>query len=251
MNIDESRYFASLQRSKVPLSLRTKVFRTAAAGAMLVAPLAACGSSAASVVSQSGTESAASAEAATAATPTTPTTPTIPSATTESAPSATTGQAESTTATPPSAASAAQAQEMVVTFSYQPSSGGQAKRPYVAVWVEDSNGNFVDTISLFYEQGRKGAKWLSDLRQWNSASRAQDTTMSSATRLPGTYTVAWDGTDASGNPVEPGEYVLNIEAAREHGPHSFTSTTFDAGSGSVTVQLPDDGELSGARAVLA
>lgn len=145
----------------------------------------------------------------------------------------------------------AQMQELVVSFTYEPSSSGNAKRPYVAVWVEDGEGNLVDTISLFYEQGGKGSKWLDDLRLWYSASGAQDTTMSSATRVPGVYTVAWDGTDLNGSPIEAGDYVLNIESAREHGPYSFTSTTLTVGSGGVSVELPDDGELSGASAVLS
>ena len=39
-----------------------------------------------------------------------------------------------------------------------------------------------------------------------------------ATRPAGTYSVTWDGTDTEGNRVPSGDYVVYVEAAREHGP---------------------------------
>lgn len=140
--------------------------------------------------------------------------------------------------------------ELLVSFTYEPSSAAQAKRPYVAVWVEDSAGNLVDTVSLWFEQG-EGEKWLSDLRQWHSASGGSDTTMSGATRVAGDYTVTWDGTDTNGDAVAQGDYVLFVEAAREHGDYSFTSGTITIGDDGTTITLGDDGELSGISAELA
>ena len=47
------------------------------------------------------------------------------------------------------------------------------------------------------------------------------TTVSSATRSPGKYTLRWDGKDNAGKPVKPGKYTIFIEAAREHGTYGL------------------------------
>ena len=212
---------------------------------MLVLPMA-CGTS---------DEAAFSAESVSSADATTSTA----SATSTSADTATTADTAGASTTVDTAASETTTAsgvfpsdgELLVSFTYQPSSSSQAKRPYVAVWVEDADGNLVDTISLWYEQGGKGAKYLSDLSQWYQASGASDTTMSGATRVAGDYTVAWDGTDADGNLVAAGDYTLYIESAREHGPTSLTSGTITISDEGFSITLEDDGELSGVSAVLA
>lgn len=142
--------------------------------------------------------------------------------------------------------------ELVVSFTFAPSSsGGRIENPYIAVWVEDGNGNLVKTISLWFEQSGKGTKYLSDLRQWNSASgQTVDAATSGATRVAGDYTVVWDGTDLTGEPVAQGEYVLYIEAAREHGPYEITSTPITIGTDGFAVTLADNGEMTGATAEL-
>ena len=211
---------------------RTSLARGAVAGAMLVLPVA-CGTGDEAVFDTTSavteTTTAAPAEATTAPTAVAPETTVVESA---------------TNAVFPTGA------ELVVSFTYEPSSSAQAKRPYVAVWVEDADGNLVDTISLWFEQSGKGQKWLSDLRRWYSAGGATDTTMSGATRVAGDYTVAWDGTDADGDPVVPGHYVLYIEAAREHGPYSLTSGSITISDAGMSVALADEGELSAASAEL-
>lgn len=134
--------------------------------------------------------------------------------------------------------------ELVVSFTYQASSTDRAKRPYIAVWLEDSDGELVDTISLWYQQDGKGKKWLDDLRHWYSVSEGSDTTMSGATRVAGDYIVSWDGTDASGDLVSQGEYTLYIEASREHGPYSLASAALAIGESGFVVTLDGDEELS-------
>jgi hypothetical protein len=141
--------------------------------------------------------------------------------------------------------------ELLVSFTYEPSAAAQAKRPYVAVWVENIDGELIDTISLWFDQGDRGSRWLDELRQWYSASGGTETTMSGATRVAGDYTVAWDGTDAGGDLVVQGDYVLFIEAAREHGPYSITSGGITVSDEGFTIVLDDDGELSAINAELA
>lgn len=135
--------------------------------------------------------------------------------------------------------------DLVVSFTYTQAAGGKNERPYIAVWVEDIAGELVHTISLWYEQGRRGERWLDHLSRWYAADVAQGgaDTISSATREPGAYTVAWDGT-VGGTSTAPGEYAICIEAAREDGPYSLVCTPVSLTGSLPTLSVPGEGELS-------
>ena len=140
---------------------------------------------------------------------------------------------------------------MVVDFTFAAESSGQVRNPYVAVWVEDADGNYVSTVAVWYEQSNKGMRYLDDLRAWIAASNGEVTSTSTgATRSPGTYSVVWDGTDIDGNLVAQGDYVLYVEAAREHGPYEITSAPITIGDAGFSVTLDDNGELVGLSATL-
>ena len=117
------------------------------------------------------------------------------------------------------------ASEIAVNFEIAAPGGGRAKRPFVAVWVEDKDHFPVRTIALWYH----GNRWLPDLRSWINADRLRGLadgteiaeTIASATRGPGKYTVKWDGKDAAGKALTPGTYTLFLEIAREHGTHQL------------------------------
>lgn len=101
---------------------------------------------------------------------------------------------------------------------------GFAKRPYVAVWVEDADHAPVRTIAVWHERDR----YLPELKSWYlkyrgiyEADKNSLSTVSSATRSPGKYTMRWDGKDDKGNPVKPGTYTIKIEATREHGTYQL------------------------------
>ena len=213
---------------------RAKIARIAAVGAMVVIP-AACSGGDANVFSDVTVVTTPAAATDTAA----PTETTAP-ASTSTAPVATTAVVAATSF--PSGA------EMVVDFTYA-ASGGRARNPYIAVWVEDASGNLVQTISLWMLQSQKGNRWIRDLSSWYSASGGYATT-SGSTRAAGNYSVVWDGTGLDGQPVAAGEYVLFVESAREHGPHSITSSTFTISDSGFSVSIPDAGELSGLSATL-
>jgi len=137
--------------------------------------------------------------------------------------------------------------EMTVSFTYTANStGGRVRNPYIAVWVEDKDGNLVQTISVWFLQSTKGKRWLNDLRSWYSVATqaGAEVTTSGATRPAGSYSVAWDGKGMDGKPVPQGEYVLYVESAREKGPYSITSTPITLGTEGVAVTLPDNGELN-------
>ncbi len=120
--------------------------------------------------------------------------------------------------------------EVLIGFTYVPTGGGRVYNPYVAVWLETPDGTPVRTLTVQYEQG-KGVRWLPDLVRWYQRDQARLggllggvdvlSTVSSATKLPGSQRLIWDGNDDSKSPVVPGEYLLFIEAAMEKGPYQI------------------------------
>ncbi|HSK33290.1 MAG TPA: DUF2271 domain-containing protein [Propionicimonas sp.] len=122
------------------------------------------------------------------------------------------------------------------------SGGGMVRNPYIAVWLEDSAGKLVRTISLWHLQNGQD-RWLSELHRWYSVSGGVDTT-SSATRAAGSYNLAWDLADLNGKPVANGTYTLCVEATREHGPYSLVTGDLEVTGKAITQELPGSGELS-------
>ncbi len=120
--------------------------------------------------------------------------------------------------------------------------GGMVRNPYIAVWLEDSAGKLVRTISLWHLQNGQD-RWLSELHRWYAASGGVDTT-SSATRSAGSYNLTWDLADLDGKRVANGTYTLCVEATREHGPYSLVTGTVDVTGKAIKQQLPGNGELS-------
>ena len=92
-------------------------------------------------------------------------------------------------------------------------------RPYVAIWLEPVGGGAARTIALWYENKKTGkdagTKYLADLRAWwRKGGRSMTVPadgVSGATRAPGQYDVTLPAN------IKPGQYVLNVEAARETG----------------------------------
>lgn len=145
--------------------------------------------------------------------------------------------------------------DLVVAFTFAPQDGGRALNPFIAVWIEDLQGASLRTLYLSFLPG-KGLRWLPELRRWYQADQVRQitggvdllATVSSATRLPGAYTVAWDGLGDDGTPLAAGEYVLCVEAAREHGPYSLVKGKMNVTADMAAVKLPDNSELTGLSA---
>jgi thiamine biosynthesis lipoprotein ApbE len=127
---------------------------------------------------------------------------------------------------------------------------GFAKRPYVAVWIEDKDHFPVRTLALWYQKER----WLPELRNWYRDDRIRAMaegseiagSVSSATRPAGKYTLKWDGKDNAGKPVKPGKYTVVIEAAREHGTYQIMRQEVDFNGKPQEFQLPGNQEISSA-----
>ena len=66
------------------------------------------------------------------------------------------------------------------------------------------------------------------------------------TRVPGTYSLQWDGVGREGAKVPSGQYYLCIEAAREHGPYELIREPVVLGAEAVSKQLTPQGELTAA-----
>lgn len=101
-------------------------------------------------------------------------------------------------------------------------------RPYVAVWIARSDHSVVSNVAVWYQQQSRGVEegetWLKDLRQWwRRAGRSLDMPVdgiSGPTQAPGTHTIQLEPD------LEPGEYQLIVEAAREVGGREMVSLPF-------------------------
>lgn len=137
--------------------------------------------------------------------------------------------------------------QLNVDFTYAASGGERVDSPYIAVWIEDQAGDLVQTVSLWYASDE--SKYLRDLKRWNSKNnRAALTT--GATRIPGSFSVAWDGTNLDGAIVDDGDYVVCIEAAREDGPYQIVCESIAVNASLVRTALTPSGELTAASVEL-
>lgn len=139
--------------------------------------------------------------------------------------------------------------ELVVNLEINLQKEGFAKRPYVAVWVEDENHAPVRTIAIWHERDR----YLPELKSWYLKYRGIYTTdkntlstVSSATRSAGKYTLKWDGKDDQGNFVKPGKYTIKIEAAREHGTYQLMRQELDWNDTPQLINLTGNVEIASA-----
>lgn len=143
--------------------------------------------------------------------------------------------------------------EMAIDVEIAKQDGFRVHRPYVAVWLEDKNGNSVRTLSLWVQTDRRGPRWIPDLRRWYrdaqekalSAGKDLVQTVSSATREAGKYSLVWDGKDDAGKFVDQGEYTLFVEAAREHGTYQLITQKLNVGTKPFKQSLSGNVEIAG------
>jgi hypothetical protein len=141
-----------------------------------------------------------------------------------------------------------------VDFEINQPSGGRYHRPYVAVWIEDKDTATVRTLSLWVQKTGRGPRWIPDLKRWFRDEKERKVleggdlakTISAATRAPGRYSLTWDGRDDQGQVVPQGDYILCIEAAREHGTYQLMRASLPIGSKPFRKSLDGNIEIKGA-----
>jgi hypothetical protein len=108
-------------------------------------------------------------------------------------------------------------------------------RPYVAVWIEKPDQSVAVNLAVWYQlqdnaKGEKGTTWLKDLRTWWRKSGREMTvppvTIASPTRPPGIHTLGARATQAATAQLQPGEYRLVVESAREVGGREIVRVPF-------------------------
>ena len=107
-------------------------------------------------------------------------------------------------------------------------------RPYVALWIEDTNQSFVQNLAVWYDLKLKdngGTKWLKDMRQWWRKSGRELTLpvdgISGATRAPGEHALSFDTAKTGLDKLPAGRYELVVEAAREVGGRELVRVPFE------------------------
>lgn len=139
--------------------------------------------------------------------------------------------------------------ELAVNFEISTQANQWARRPFMAVWVEDKDNTPVRAITVWYNKPR----WLADLRSWYrvygskfSGEAALLSSATSATRSPGKYTVKWDGRDDKGAFVKPGKYTIYIEAAREHGTYQLMKQDIECTDAAKQITIAGNPEVASA-----
>lgn len=137
----------------------------------------------------------------------------------------------------------AEGQELVIQMEIPDLDVPKYERPYVAVWIADPDRNLVRILMLAGDESR----WMEENYYWfrrfgRKAGSLVDA-LSGPTRRPGEYIFKWDGLDHDGSPVEPGNYILHVEAAREHGGHQHESIDLKLDGSLISLSVPAGSEL--------
>jgi thiamine biosynthesis lipoprotein len=112
-----------------------------------------------------------------------------------------------------------------------------SKRPYVAVWVDDSSGSLVRVLAIW---GDKSKYWSDLSTLWDHLHGRVDQFRSAtrATRSAGKYDLVWDGLDNEHKPLPLGSYKITIETNQEHGAYAKQTGTIDIGDSPSSITLP-------------
>ena len=117
------------------------------------------------------------------------------------------------------------------------------ERPYVAVWIADKERNLIRILMLAGQQER----WMEENYYWHRRFGRKAGSLVDAiagpTRRPGQYDLQWDGLTDDGIPAPAGDYILHLEAAREHGDHQHESIGFTISQDPFTHQVEPGSEI--------
>ncbi|WP_454828671.1 DUF2271 domain-containing protein [Pseudoxanthomonas wuyuanensis] len=121
---------------------------------------------------------------------------------------------------------AAEPERLAIDYEIPAQTGERYRRPYLALWIATPAGAPVRQLLVLGDRSR----WLRELPQWWRHYGRDDEAavhgIARPTRAPGRYSLGWDGRDDFGRALPQGDYLLQIEAAREHGGHERLSLPF-------------------------
>jgi thiamine biosynthesis lipoprotein ApbE len=135
-----------------------------------------------------------------------------------------------------------------VQWELKPLEERPAERAYVAVWVEDAQGQHVATVAVWGNNRR----WLPSMKGWWKFGRADTefvTATTRATRPAGKYEVQWDGKDQAGRAVPAGTYTVWVETCYEHGGHVLRSAAIACGSETAVAEIGESSHYAGVKVV--
>lgn len=135
---------------------------------------------------------------------------------------------------PESVSEPAWATPLVIDYEIPVQPSERYRRPYLALWIAEADGTPVRQLLVLGDRSR----YLRELPQWWRYYGRDDEAavhgIARPTRLPGQYSLVWDGRDDLGHPRPAGEYRIEVEAAREHGSRQRLSIPFTSGSHGAT-----------------
>lgn len=135
------------------------------------------------------------------------------------------------------------ATKVVVDVTTQSQGGRYSPRNIGAVWVENSQGQWVKTLAVWaWIRGRYLRRYL----QVNPSNNTVDAMTSATLRTHQNHKLTWDLTDASGNEVPDGDYSIFIEVTEKDAAGQSASVGFTKGGAPNKVMFsgPYDGFAS-------
>jgi len=119
---------------------------------------------------------------------------------------------------------------LTITATTSSAGGNYAPKNIVAIWIEDTQGNFVKTL-LAYAQNRK-----THLNTWEASTTAAGSPFNTVDAITGatksshaTRTCTWNGTDVNGTIVADGTYRIRMELSDKNSTGNYSTFTFTKG----------------------
>lgn len=132
--------------------------------------------------------------------------------------------------------------QVTLNFELPTPSGGRARKPYVAFWVEDADGKAVRTIAVWGNNPR----WLATMSSWWPVGKDDKSLLravTKATRAPGKYELVWDGKDDAGKALPQGTYKVKLEVHREHGKDDLQTGKIECGAKEAKITMDKKDEV--------
>ena len=125
-----------------------------------------------------------------------------------------------------------------VKFTVKTSSPGGTFSPrnIGAIWIEDSNGNFVKTLKRWAEKRKKYLYTWKKSSNENIVDAITSATKSSHT----THTATWNVKDFNGNTMPNGNYKLRVELTDKHAQGPLYSLDFNIGDSTGSIKPTDE-----------